>query len=213
VDQDCDSAIDDGAAPVTWYSDADGDGFGNAYFGSVDACPQPPGTVSNPDDCDDSDPEMYPGAPEYCDGDDDDCDGTTDEGGAVFAFYVDADGDGYGDPAQPTVSDCAAPAGYSANGDDCDDGDPGVGPASVAFYADADADGFGDATGAPVVACTAPPGTVADATDCDDGDELAFPGSFEQCDLEEPRRRRGRQRRDGRRVDLRLRPAVGPCPR
>jgi hypothetical protein len=32
------------------------------------------------DDCDDGDPEIYPGAPELCDGEDNDCDGKVDEG-------------------------------------------------------------------------------------------------------------------------------------
>ncbi len=41
-------------------------------------------------------------------------------------FYVDADGDGFGDPGRP-ASGCHAPAGTVDNALDCDDTDPDVG--------------------------------------------------------------------------------------
>jgi hypothetical protein len=43
------------------------------------------------------------------------------------AWYADADGDGYGNPAQ-TVQSCLAPAGYVANSGDCDDTNGGIHP-------------------------------------------------------------------------------------
>ena len=75
----------------TWYTDADGDGYGDAASSST-ACDQPTGTVSDDTDCDDTDPNAWPGAPEVeDDGIDQDCDGedavspdegdTSDEGG------------------------------------------------------------------------------------------------------------------------------------
>ncbi|MCA2977357.1 MAG: putative metal-binding motif-containing protein, partial [Myxococcaceae bacterium] len=47
------------------------------------------------DDCDDADPARFPGAPEVCDGRDNDCDQQIDEG-TVTTWFVDGDGDGYG---------------------------------------------------------------------------------------------------------------------
>jgi hypothetical protein len=44
--------------------------------------------VKPPDDCDDTDPEVFPGAPEACDLKDNDCNGTVDEG---FQFATDPD--------------------------------------------------------------------------------------------------------------------------
>lgn len=43
---------------------------------------------------------------------------------AVPTFYADADGDGFGDPAQPAKA-CTQPEGFVSNADDCDDTQPG----------------------------------------------------------------------------------------
>ena len=54
VDQDCDTFIDEDAEDATtWYYDGDADGYG--VEPSVKNCAQPPGFVSNDDDCDDTD--------------------------------------------------------------------------------------------------------------------------------------------------------------
>lgn len=55
--------------------------------------------------------------------------GSTLEGAPSFTFYVDADGDGYGDSNQP-VESCVdtAPAGYVAVGGDCNDRNPAINP-------------------------------------------------------------------------------------
>ncbi|MCZ7684066.1 MAG: MopE-related protein [Sandaracinaceae bacterium] len=54
-----------------------------------------------------------PHVPEVCNGLDDDCDGSTDEG-VLRTFYVDADGDTYGedDPAT-NMQACFTPTGYA----------------------------------------------------------------------------------------------------
>jgi hypothetical protein len=89
------------------------------------------------EDCDDSDPEVHPGADERCNGADDDCDDAIDEG-------FDLDGDGFpGCELTPVeVRDCNDDSAWifpgaeeRCNGvdDDCDgeadDGDPGSGAA------------------------------------------------------------------------------------
>ena len=58
----------------------------------------------------------HPGAEEVCDDLDNDCDGDTDEDASDAAtWYLDADGDGYGD-ADVSVADCDLPSGYVTSG-------------------------------------------------------------------------------------------------
>jgi hypothetical protein len=81
VDNNCDGAIDESTATdvVTWYYDADGDGFGNEEY-SVALCDRIQGYVQNAADCDDSDAAINGGSVEYCSSDvDEDCDGEVDE--------------------------------------------------------------------------------------------------------------------------------------
>ena len=128
VDNDCDGSVDEGDAldAGSWYADADADGYGDAS-GGTSACSQPSGTVTDDADCDDGDASVHPGADEYCDGVDNDCDGTVDEDDALdtSTWYLDADGDGYGDESD-TVTACDAPSGYAGVAGDCDDDDASI---------------------------------------------------------------------------------------
>ena len=203
VDDDCDGTVDedDAAAALTWYADADGDGYGDPATTAM-ACDEPSGFVADSTDCDDGDAAVSPSAAESCNGVDDDCDGDTDEG-VQATFYADVDGDGYGD-ASDTLEACTLPSGHSADDTDCDDGDAAVNPGAtelcngvdddcdgntdeddaadaLTWYADDDADGYGDAA-AITVACAQPSGHVADSTDCDDDDDDVYPGADETCD-------------------------------
>ena len=63
---------------MTFYIDSDGDGYGNPAF-PVLACTAPAGTVNNNLDCDDTDPNINPSAPEICDGVDNNCSGQVDD--------------------------------------------------------------------------------------------------------------------------------------
>ncbi|TBX65986.1 hypothetical protein EZL74_11475 [Flavobacterium silvisoli] len=139
---------------VTYYADADGDGFGNNAVTQITCQGQPAGYVTNNTDCDDTDNTKH----------------------ATFNFYVDADGDGFG--AGAPVALCAVngttppTAGYVTNNTDCNDADA-TKNASYSFYVDADGDGYG--AGSLVSVCavnatTPPSGYSLNGTDCDDAD-------------------------------------------
>ena len=212
VDDDCDGLVDaydpDISDATTWYTDSDGDGYGNVFY-LVYACSQPSGYVADATDCNDGSAAINPGATEICNGVDDDCDGLVDDDDpgvtGTTTWYADADADGYGD-AGVSSSSCLAPSGYVgyAAATDCDDGDGAVNPGATelcngvdddcdgsvdedsaadapTWYADTDGDGYGDG-GVSTAACSQPSGMVADGSDCDDADAAISPAASEICD-------------------------------
>ncbi len=204
-DNDCDGKVDEEAVDGSvWYKDADTDGWG-VEDDTVTACVDLPGYCQQPGDCDDANPQSNPDMDERCNGFDDDCDGDIDEDDAVDAveWYLDADGDGFGDPGI-SVTSCAPPTGYVADGTDCDDTDLGVNPDASEYcngvddncntlvddgavdapywYKDADGDKHGSSASGEVRACTQPTGYVGSDDDCDDAERLAHPDMDEVCD-------------------------------
>ncbi len=88
-DTDCDGAIDEGLG-FTW-PDQDGDGHGDMFANGT--CEDAAGRVPVGDDCDDGDPDVFPGAadepePTFADTN---CDGV--DGTAANLFFVDDDAD------------------------------------------------------------------------------------------------------------------------
>ncbi|MEQ1503167.1 MAG: MopE-related protein, partial [Myxococcota bacterium] len=170
ADDDCDGTADDGLS-VTWYADADGDGFGDPDV-TLSQCGAPVGFVAVDGDCDDTAATTHDGAAELGDLVDNDCDGAVDEGldtdgdgidnadEADFdtdPFDADTDDDGLDDGAEidadtdPTEADTDG----DGLGDGLESGVDGAGPDSSGFVPDAD------------------PSTVTDPTEPDtDGDGI-----------------------------------------
>ncbi|MFM7007180.1 MAG: MopE-related protein [Flavobacteriales bacterium] len=80
-------------------------------------------------------------------------------------YYVDADGDGFGDATNDTLL-CNAPAGFVSNNTDCDDTDAAVNPNTL-WFQDLDNDQVGN-TAVTLTACLQPLGYVLANGDCDD---------------------------------------------
>ena len=205
VDSDCDGSTDDGDEldASTWHLDGDGDGYGASHI-YLDSCVAPAGYVSDSTDCDDTDDSSHPGGTEVCDDADNDCDGTVDNDASdEETWYMDLDGDGYGDSSN-SVTDCDRPSQSVDNALDCDDGDAKTNPGSYevcdsvdndcdgtddndaidieTWYLDADSDGFGDISGGTTESCDQPTGYSDDSTDCDDSDSSINPDASEVCD-------------------------------
>ena len=59
LDNNCDGEIDEGVT-ITIYADSDEDGYGSAN-NTQEACEILPGYASNGNDCDDTEPDAFPG--------------------------------------------------------------------------------------------------------------------------------------------------------
>jgi hypothetical protein len=122
--------------------------------------------VPSPDDCDDTNPDVHPGAHEVCDEKDNDCDSAIDEG--CYTCLVDRDGD--------SIPEC----------NDCDDEDRFVYPGAeeVCDEKDNDCDGHID-EGCCVCRNDFDLDGACDCIDCNDKDPTIYPGAEEVCDLKD----------------------------
>ncbi len=174
IDNNCDGNIDEGFTQVTYYQDLDGDGYGDATM-PITACLQPSNTVLNPDDCDDTNPNINPASAEIINNAiDENCDGLIE--------VIDNDQDGF------------------HSDEDCDDNDPLINPLAVeicdnidnncngmidegltvyTLFQDFDQDGFGNPDVFLELCESAADGYVENSADCDDSNPDINPAAEE----------------------------------
>ena len=204
LDNNCDLVSDDGVT-LTLYLDEDGDGFGTDST-AIESCTVLENYVSQGGDCDDINSLIFPGASEVCDGEDNDCDGDVDSTAVdQIQFYVDSDGDGFGDLSQ-LITSCSQPSNAVTDSTDCDDQNAAIHPNAIeecdgidnncngfsddqdstiqnqpTWYLDADSDGYGNDT-VTMVSCVAPTQYIAQSGDCNDLVADISPSGVEECD-------------------------------
>jgi len=203
LDDNCNGQVDDGpvSAGTTFYWDNDNDGYGDENQ-PITLCYAQWQYVAIAGDCDDSDPNIHPGATEICDGLDNNCNWQVDEDVVPFTWYFDADNDGFG-VNDNTIEACVPYVGYVSSGNDCDDNNPYINPGTpencdgidndcngmiddnvpnpTIWFQDADNDGYGNPAVSQAV-CVGPAGYVINDADCDDSNPAVNPGATEVCD-------------------------------
>jgi hypothetical protein len=187
-DNDCNGLVDE--AGILWYKDADNDGYSDGTI--QEACERPKGhkieseLKSSETDCDDGDPDEFPGQ----------------------IWYKDGDNDGYSD--ETSQESCERSEGYKLKSElqaasgDCNDNDKNIFPGNpeicdgkdndcngetdeccIPYCEDADSDGHGNFE-ITVQACTPPEGyLICPCDDSDDSDPLIFPDGSEHFDRQD----------------------------
>lgn len=204
LDDNCNGLTDDTLATSTYYYDGDDDNYGDAST-SIISCGLA-GYVLDNSDCNDANAQLNPGMSELCDGIDNDCDGLIDEEGCIViatsTYYMDSDGDGYGN-SDITIIATNTPEGYVPNNTDCNDSNFAVHPganevcdgvdndcdgtvdegcfATSTYYRDSDGDTYGNPVDS-IVATEVPVGYVSNNNDCNDANADVNPGKTEVCD-------------------------------
>jgi hypothetical protein len=138
VDNDCDDLIDDaddsvdGLTGQEYFRDTDEDSYGDPN-NAVWSCELVDGVVDNSEDCDDANADIHPDADEVCDEVDNDCDDLIDDAddsidvSTQSEFFLDYDGDGFGDDGISETT-CTPSNMYVAQAGDCLDTDANINP-------------------------------------------------------------------------------------
>ena len=130
--------------------DDDGDGYVECI---VDIDGWDGAAINGGEDCDDTDPLLFP----------------------TQQWYADLDGDGFGDPTV-AITACIQPSNTVLDNTDCDDTNANHFPRQT-WYVDSDADGFGDPSNT-MTSALMPNNSTLDNTDCNDSDATHFPGQI-----------------------------------
>ncbi len=212
IDDNCADGADDGFTFFDQWRDLDGDGFGD-IADTVNDCAPVADYVTDSTDCDDDNAAINTAATEICNTVDDDCDGAIDAADPslditqIAKWYLDFDGDGYGDSSD-FIEECDAQIGRVLNDADCDDSLGSVNPGAIevcntidddcdssiddadpslslattiTWYLDGDGDGYGKQTNGAEF-CAGPAGWIDDNSDCDDDDGNINPGATDTPD-------------------------------
>ena len=202
IDDNCIDGVDEGVS-LTFYTDNDGDGYGDSSS-PITACSQPSNAVYNDGDCNDSSASINPSQIEVCDGIDNDCDLNIDDddnslnlNSAPF-WYSDGDSDGFGNP-NVSLRQCSQPGGYVSNDNDCNDSTSAAQPGATetcdgidndcdnsidetnasgctTYYYDGDGDGYGNGSNSQCLCAASGNYDVTNANDCYDSNGDARPG-------------------------------------
>nr|MBP9881187.1 T9SS type A sorting domain-containing protein [Chitinophagales bacterium] len=132
---------------------------------------------------------------------DDNCNGVTDEDAIFVTYFLDNDGDLFGNELMDSIS-CNILIGYVENNLDCNDENPDINPLAVeicnaiddncntdidegltiyTFYADADGDTYGNPDAAVDTCIETIVGYVNNGLDCNDTLATIYPGATELC--------------------------------
>ena len=184
--EDCNDADALVFARSTFYLDADGDGFGDVDT-TEELCGLQNGFVLDSSDCDDLNANIYPNAPEFCDGINTSC------SSSLAEIEQDQDGDLFV-PCEINEAEMSwQGAATVVGGGDCDDADASVFPTAEEIpadnfdqncddvelcYLDTDADSFGaELRGETTDLSCLSAGFSQNSLDCDDSEAAAFPGA------------------------------------